>query len=69
MTFLTAAEVARLTGYERPSKQIEWLRARRLRHFVNAVGHPVVPRMAVEGTVEQRPEAAPRALRLVGKRV
>ena len=40
--FLTAAQLHELTGYVKPSKQIEWLRANGVPHFVNAVGRPVV---------------------------
>lgn len=39
---LTAEDLHHLTGYRRPSAQIRWLKARRIRHFVNGVGHPVV---------------------------
>ena len=41
-TFLTAAELEQLTGYVKPSKQIEWLRRNGVPHWVNAAGHPVV---------------------------
>ena len=41
--FLTPAQVHELTGYQRPSKQIAWLRANGLRFFVAADGHPRVP--------------------------
>jgi hypothetical protein len=40
--FLTAAQLAELTGYVKPSKQIEWLRRNGVPHFVNAAGRPVV---------------------------
>lgn len=42
--FLDAAEIVTLTGCRRPSLQIAWLRSRQIRHFVNAVGHPVIAR-------------------------
>lgn len=42
--FLTADELATLTGYRRPGAQIRWLRSRAIKHYVNGVGHPVVAR-------------------------
>lgn len=42
MTFLTPEELRQLTGYVKPSKQIEWLRRKGVPHFVNAAGRPVV---------------------------
>ena len=47
--FLTAEEVAQLTGYRRPSLQIQWLKSRRLRFFVNGAGYPVVSWGTVHG--------------------
>ena len=61
--FLTPDELVTLTGFRRPSRQIEWLRARRIRHYVNGVGHPIVAKATIIGTSEP---AAPR-LRLVRK--
>lgn len=40
--FLTAEQLRELTGYVKPSKQIEWLRRNAVPHFVNAAGRPVV---------------------------
>ena len=40
--FLTPADLRQLTGYTKPSKQIEWLRRNGVPHLVNARGHPVV---------------------------
>ena len=31
-----------LTGYRKPSKQIEWLKRHNIPHIVNAAGRPVV---------------------------
>lgn len=42
--FLTNAELEQLTGLHRPSAQIRFLRARRIRHVVNNAGHPIVAR-------------------------
>ena len=39
---LTAKEVATLTGYQRPSKQIEWLRSEGFTFRIGADGHPKV---------------------------
>lgn len=47
--FLTADELVALTGLRRPSAQIRWLRSRRIRHFVNAVGYPVIVRAWLVG--------------------
>jgi hypothetical protein len=46
--FLTADELRELTGYRRPSKQIEWLRERHWRFELNAAGHPRVARAYLE---------------------
>lgn len=40
--FLTPAQLVELTGYVKPSKQIEWLRRNGVPHFVNAAGRAVV---------------------------
>ena len=40
--FLSHEEVARLTGYQRPSAQIRWLRKRGYRFEINGLGDPVV---------------------------
>ena len=36
------AQIINLTGYRKPSKQIEWLRKNGIPHIVNAAGRPVV---------------------------
>jgi hypothetical protein len=56
--FLDDDELVRLTGRRRKSCQIEALRAAGIPFRVNATGHPVVTRAAVEGKQEQT-EAAP----------
>lgn len=48
-TFLTAAEIAELTGRRAHRLQIETLRAQGLPFFLNAAGKPMVPRSAIEG--------------------
>lgn len=40
--FLDAEQLRELTGYVKPSKQIEWLQRNAVPHFVNAAGRPVV---------------------------
>lgn len=55
--FLTADELAELTGRRIKSKQIEALRRMGLPFHVNAVGKPVVSAAAIEG----RKQAAPSA--------
>lgn len=47
--FLTAAELEELTGVRRPSAQIRFLRARRIRHILNRAGRPVVARAWIIG--------------------
>lgn len=48
-TFLDDDETAELTGRKAKSKQIEALRKMGIPFFVNATGHAVVCRSAVEG--------------------
>lgn len=40
--FLDDADLYRLTGYIKPSKQIEWLERNGIPHTVNARGRPAV---------------------------
>jgi hypothetical protein len=40
--FLTPSEIHTLTGRQRPSAQVRWLRQHGYRHTVNALGVPVV---------------------------
>lgn len=47
--FLTTDELVTLTGLVRPSSQARWLRAHRVRHFVNAAGRVVVARAWLVG--------------------
>ncbi len=54
--FLSAEEIATLTGRKVKSKQIEALRAMGLAYRVNATGHPVVTTAAVEGQKNAPPE-------------
>ena len=42
--FLSAEDVRQLTGYVKPSKQIQWLTRNRVPHYVNRFGRPVVNR-------------------------
>ena len=55
MSFLTADELAHLTGFRRPGAQIRWLRSRGVRHFVNGAGHPVVARAWIDLDREATP--------------
>lgn len=59
-TFLTEAEVVQLTGRRMKSRQITWLKAQGIAHWVNATGHPVVSRVAISG---QRGQNEPPAQR------
>ena len=36
------SQIEELTGYRKPSKQIEWLKRNGIPHIVNAAGRPVV---------------------------
>lgn len=56
--FLTADDLAELTGRKIKSKQIEVLRRMGLPFHVNASGKPVVPVAAIEGK-KAPPPAAP----------
>ena len=47
--FLTPMEVIELTGYRQAKRQAAQLLRMGIRFFVKAGGHPVVPRVAVEG--------------------
>lgn len=51
---LTDEELRDLTGYQRPSKQIAWLKRNGVRFFVAADGHPRVLRAHLEGPRPQR---------------
>ena len=57
--FLTPAELEQLTGYVKPSKQIEWLRRHGVPHFVNAAGRPVVRADLGGGQAPARYELGP----------
>lgn len=54
--FLTADELADLTGYRQPARQVEQLRRQRIPFHLNRAGHPKVARAILEG----RKEAAPK---------
>ncbi len=51
---LTDEELADLSGYRRPSKQIAWLKKQGIRFFVAADGHPRVLRAHLEAPAKQR---------------
>lgn len=63
--FLNRDEVVTLTGRKNKRHQINALRTMGIPFFVNACGHPVVTRVAVEGrpvTVEHKPTWSPPPL-------
>jgi hypothetical protein len=64
-TFLDAGEVERLTARKNKSKQIQQLRIMGVVFRVNATGHPVVTRSAIEGGKEppQQKKWTPNVLR------
>lgn len=47
--FIDSEQLIQLTGRKNKSHQIAWLRGSGLPYRVNATGHPVVTRLAVEG--------------------
>lgn len=51
--FLGNDEITVLTGRKIKSKQIEALRKMGIPYFVNATGHPVVTRTAIEGKKDE----------------
>lgn len=53
--FLDDDELERLTGYVKPSKQIEWLREHGFPFTINAKGRPVV-RRDMDKTAVPEPE-------------
>ncbi|CCD30238.1 hypothetical protein CAGGBEG34_610002 [Candidatus Glomeribacter gigasporarum BEG34] len=56
--FLTNDEISHLTARKNKGAQIDALRRMGLPFFVNATGHPVVTRAAIEGGFKARQEAA-----------
>ncbi len=67
-TFLDQHELEELTGRKMKTRQIAALRQMGIPFFINATGHPVVTRSAVEGRKEEAAKApwVPRILRTVG---
>jgi tRNA A37 N6-isopentenylltransferase MiaA len=55
VAFLNAAELADLTGRKQSKRQAEWLRSRRIKHYVNAQNRVIVDRTWL-GSGEQAPE-------------
>lgn len=66
--FLTAEQLVELTGYQKPSAQIKWLRTQGLRHWVRADGRPAVPVAAIDGPepTQVRPQPNFAAIRKGG---
>lgn len=64
--FLDNAELVALTGRRFKSKQAEWLRQNGVPFRVNATGHPVVTRAAVEGRDEVAEPARGWTPRVIG---
>jgi hypothetical protein len=54
--FLEPVEISTLTGRKLKRLQIEALRKMGIPFFINAIGHPVVARAAVDGTRGPAPE-------------
>ncbi|PFH08134.1 uncharacterized protein DUF4224 [Collimonas sp. PA-H2] len=55
-TFLDDDEVIKLTGRKMKGQQIDTLRKMGLPFFVNATGHAVVARSAIDGRKESKPQ-------------
>lgn len=53
--FLSVDELRTLTGSPQKSRQVKWLRARRIRHYVNPAGHPVVAWAWLDASAEVVP--------------
>ena len=47
--FLPETYVRRLTGYVRPSAQLEWCKANGVQAWMSAQGEVIVPLVAIEG--------------------
>lgn len=58
--FLTKDEMAILTGRKLKGHQIEALRKMGIPFFVNAIGHPIVARTAIEGGGKAAPKPPKR---------
>lgn len=56
--FLTDDELATLTGYRQPSKQVAHLKAQRIPYHTNRAGHPRVARAVLEGKRTAEPKQA-----------
>lgn len=57
--WLSDDELADLTGYVQPSRQLRWLEENRIRHYVNRLNRARVPRdaiLAFRGKTEKRTE-------------
>ena len=67
MLFLSANEIADLTGYKQPKRQVAWLRQQGISVYVAANGRPKVLHSALTpATVSRRTEPNFAALRKVG---
>lgn len=64
--FLEDADLCRLTGRKAKSKQIQWLRQNGIPFRVNATGHPVVTRAAVDGKPAAEPLSRAWTPRVIG---
>jgi len=58
--FLTDQEIFELTGRRQRTKQISWLLKNGIKHFINGIGRPVVPRAIIESSSSVPVEIAPR---------
>lgn len=56
--FLADDDLVRLTGRRTKSKQIEHLRREGIPFRINATGHPVVTRAAIEGRADAQEQPA-----------
>jgi hypothetical protein len=58
LPWLTADELRDLTGYVQPARQVRWLEENHIKHFVNRLQRPRVPRdiAGTKGRSEKRTE-------------
>ncbi|MFA5170391.1 MAG: DUF4224 domain-containing protein [Sulfuriferula sp.] len=63
MLFLEPSELRILTGMAQKSKQVDQLRRMGVPFFLNAAGHPIVTRAAVEGNIKPQQHVEQQAWR------
>lgn len=54
--FLSDYDMFLLTGYKNKARQVQQLRKMGIAFFVNACGHPRVPKAVIEGQKDRQPQ-------------